>query len=227
MNTSPILCSVILVSLFGLSACGDSSGLSRGKAADMIQEKINKSGDFPTVTVKVGKAFFDVPKGEYRKDSVCASLMNDENTPAGYVPYRRPNGKWRNWGFAHEEGFMRSPSEIVSGMWLGSPSTSLKCTFELTDKAAPYVVGKDRDDIVTLKVVDGVDIEVTGVSKPADMFGSTISEAVYTYTYKLNPLGKALAKPFQSIGDSEKNGDVSGQGKRVFRLFDDGWRLGS
>jgi hypothetical protein len=191
----------------------------------MIQEEINTNGRFPTVTVQLGNAYFEVPEGEYRKDSVCVTLMNGGRTPGGYMHYRTPNGNWKNWGFAHEEGFLRSTSEIINGMWLGNPNMSLKCTFELTDKAAAYVVGKDQDNVITLKVVDGVDVKVTGMTKPAEMLGATVTEAQFTYTYKFNPLGKALAEPFRSLSGSEKNGGVTDEDKMAFQLYDDGWRI--
>lgn len=50
------------------------------------------------------------------------------------------------------------------------------------------------------------------------MLGQTVSEVEYAYTYEFNPLGKALA-------ESTQKGAKPREGKALFRLFDDGWRL--
>lgn len=208
---------VSMVLLF--SGCGD-GGLSRSEAKKAIVEKLNNEKDFPEVSVQVGEHYFTPPANEYKLDTVCYSLMAEGRNPAGYVPYSQPRGYWNNWHAASENGYITTTPHEFSGVYLGSSYTALKCTIKLTDKAKPFILKKDRGDVVTLKVVDGIDVEVTGVTKPADMFGHTVSEAEYTYTYKLNDLGKSL-----STASVDANKDNPRKGKAAFRLFDDGWRL--
>lgn len=207
----------VAVTLLSLVGCGK-SGLSRSEAEEAIEKQLNGSADFPTVTLQVGEHYFSPPSDVYRLDSVCFSLMEDGRNPAGYVPYRHPQGRWGDWHAASEAGFVTATAQEFTGRFLGSDFTAIKCTIKLTDKAQKYVLKTEGGDNVTLKVVEGVEIDVTGVTKPADMFVQTVSEVEYTYTYKFNPLGKALAESSQK--DSKPN-----EGKALFRLFDDGWRL--
>ncbi len=76
---------------------------------------------------------------------------------------------------------------------------------------------KDFDRGTILKAVEGVEVAVTGITEPAEMHGQTISEVEYATTYKLNPLGQALA--------GSKEAESERTGRAVFRLVDDGWRL--
>lgn len=207
----------VVTAILSLAGCGE-SGLSRGKAENAIEKHLNGSGDFPTVSVQVGEHFFSPPSAEYRLDTVCFSLMESGRNPAGYLPYRQPQGDWRNWHAASEAGFITATPQEFRGRFLGSDYTAIKCTIKLTDQARKYVLKTEDRDVVTLKAVESVDANVTGVTKPADMSGQTISEAEYTYTYAFNPLGKALAGP-------EQEGAKPREGKALFRLFDDGWRL--
>lgn len=225
MKHFSIIWRFILVAVaFGLPACGESGGLSRGKAEKALEEEINKKADFPTVQVQLGKAFFYLPE-EYRNDTVCISQLEHGSTPGGFVPHPRPRGKWTNWGAAFEAGFITGTAEVYAYRDLGQPKQALQCHFSLTDKAKPYVVSEDRNGIATLKVVDTVDVEVTGLTKPSDRNGSTMSEAEFTYTYKFNPLGEVLATPLRDLSGTEKNGEASDKGRSLFRLYDDGWRL--
>lgn len=222
----PIISRIATVALvLILPACGGESGLSRGKAEKMIEEHWNTKGDFPTVEVKLGKAFFRMPEGDYRPDSVCPSLMAHGYTPGGFVPYMHPKGEWKNWEYAAEQGFLTSSAGVYGYRDLGEPKQALECHFTLTDKAKPYVVSANTDDMATLKAVEGVEVKVTGLTKPAELLGSTVVEAEFTYTYKLNPLGKALAEKTKSISEPAPEEEQTKQGRAVFKLYDDGWRL--
>lgn len=208
----------VAVTLLSLVGCGDSS-LSRSKAEEAIEKQLNdRSADFPTVTLQVGEHYFLPPSDEYQLDSICFSLMEEGRHPAGYLPYDRPRGLWRDWHAASKAGFVTATAQEFNGRFLGSDFTAIKCTIKLTDKAQKFVLKTEGGDRVTLKVVEGMDIDVTGVTKPANMLGETVSEVEYAYTYEFNPLGKALAK-------SAQEGSKPREGKALFRLFDDGWRL--
>jgi len=225
MKQSSIIWRFILVAVaFGLPACGESGGLSRGKAEKALEEEINKKADFPTVRVLLGKTYFRLPE-EYRNDTVCISQMAHGSTPGGFLPYTHPRGKWTNWAAAAEAGFITGTAEVYAYYDLGQPKQALRCQFQLSDKAKKYVVSEDRDGMATLKVIDRVKVEVTGLTKPAEMQGSTLSEAEFTYTYTFNPLGEVLAAPFRDLSGTEKNGEASDKGRAAFRLYDDGWRL--
>jgi len=215
----------IVALLFSLQACGGQGGLSRSKAAKAIEERVNAKGDYPTVAVQVGDHYFSPESGEYRLDTVCFPLMEHGRNPAGYVPYTQPKGKWRNWQAAAEGGFITATAQEIRGVYLGMPYTAIKCTIRLTDKAEPFVKQKDGRDVVTLKAVERVDIKVTGLSKPGDLYGQTVSEAEFTYAFKFNPLGKALAEPTKSLTGSAPQEERPNQGRALFKLYDDGWRL--
>lgn len=211
--------------VFLLSSCGGEGGLSRSKAEQAIAERWNAKGDFPTVEVWIGKTFFRMPEGDYRPDSICPSLMEHGYTPGGFLPYTHPKGAWRNWEHAAKEGFLTSSAGVYSYRDLGQPKQALQCQFDLTDKARPYLVSGNTDRMVRLKAVTGVEVTVTGLTKPTEMLGSKIIEAEFTYTYTLNPLGKALAEPLGSPSESSQKEEQPRQGRALFRLYDDGWRL--
>lgn len=166
-----------------------------------------------------GNRFYVPPDEPYALDSVCPSLMKTgQQATGGFVPRHRPGGPWTDWDAAREAGFVALNAQMFSYRDLGRPFTAVKCTPELTDRAGAYVVA--RDDFyrgTVFKAVESVEVTVTGVTKPAEMVGHTLSEVEYTITYKLNPLGQALAGS-KEAEDEQKH-------RAVFQLFDDGWRL--
>lgn len=225
MKTATHLSFVMLSVVLSVSACSKDNSLSRGDAAKAIEEQLKTSGKLPTVKVQLGKAYLYVPKDDYRTDTVCLSLMNKGQTPGGFLPYATPRGEWRNWANAAEKEFITTTAQLYSYRSIGEPKTAIQCHFSLTDKAKPYLVGEERDGMVTLKVIDRAEVEVTGITKPSEALGSTVSEVEFTISYKFNPLGEALSSPIRDISGTEKNGESTKRGHAVFRLFDDGWRL--
>jgi hypothetical protein len=191
-----------------LGGCGNGS-LSRGKAEDLIEKKLNETKEWPTVDIQVGKHYFNL-----NPEKSCLIAMKSGSNPAGYVPYRTHG---LDWSSADKEGFIAVETQEYAGRFLGSDYRALQCTIKLTDKAQPFVK-QAREDVVTLGIADGADVEVTGVTKPADMGGQTFAEAEYKLTYKLNALGKALKRDNETLAQSRDR-------KEGFRLFDDGWRL--
>lgn len=218
---------ILILSLLGmlLSSCGEGGSLSRSKAESLIEERWNKSGDFPTVSVQVEKQYFVPPEGEYRYDSVCLTLMERGGHPGGFLPYRQPGGRWKNWAAADEAGFLTSTAVVYAYRDLGRPREAILCTFDLTEKATPYILKQERG-VVTLQAVESVDVSVTGFTKPADLMGQTVSEVEYTYEFELNPLGEALATPVRSLSAQPEEERTPQRRSAYFRLFDDGWRLG-
>lgn len=208
-----------------LSACGKESELSRSEAKQAIEERWNSKGDFPTVTVQVGEYSFIPESEEYRLDSVCFSLMESGLISIMGPLYDQARGEWRNWAAAAEAGFITTQAQAILRPDLGPQYTAIKCTIQLTDKAAEFVKEKDDRGHVTLKAVERVDVEVTGLSKPGEGSEQTVSEAVFTYKYKLNPLGEALAEPIRSLSEPEPKEDLPDEHRALFRLYDDGWRL--
>lgn len=101
---------------------------------------------------------------------------------------------------ASEAGFITGHPQEFTGRFLGSDYTAIKCTIRLTDKAQKYVLKTEGGDRVTLKVVGGVDIGVTGVTKPADMLGQTVSEVECLDIYEAGPCGYALYRHLTAKG---------------------------
>jgi hypothetical protein len=145
-------------------------------------------------------------------------MKTGQRATGGFVPRHDPGGPWTDWEAAREAGFIAVSAQMFSYRDLGRPFTAIECTTQLTDKAKEYVVAeKDFYRGTVFKAVESVEVTVTGVTKPAEMGGQTTSEVEYTTTYKLNPLGQALA--------GSKEAENERTGRAVFRLFDDGWRL--
>lgn len=206
----------ILSVLVSLSGCGD--GLSREDAEKAIEERLNEAKEFPTVSLDTGDRFFIPPAEPYALESVCPSLMKTgQRATGGFVPRHDPGGPWTDWEAAREAGFIAVSAQMFYYRDLGRPFTAIKCMSQLTDKAKEYVVENDFFRGTILKAVEAVEVTVTGVTKPAEMVGHTLSEVEYTITYKLNPLGQALAGS-KEAEDEQKH-------RAAFQLFDDGWRL--
>jgi hypothetical protein len=131
---------------------------------------------------------------------------------------------WPDLGNAISSGFfdvIYDPApECLRAMCIGGSD----CNLILRPSAQPYVIATEKDrsgfskpeDIVWLRVHDGVDVSVTGMTQPAVMQGQYVSTTEFTYKLRLSPLGTAL---------SNKNGTALSKGRAVFVLFDDGWRV--
>lgn len=222
----PVFSRVAMAMLvLALSACGGEGGLSRSEAEQAIKETWNAKGDFPTVAVLVGEHFFHPEPGGFAPDTACFPLMEHGMHPAGYLPYTHPKGDWRNWQAASKAGYLTVQAQEIRGRYLGSDYTAIKCTIWLTDKANALVKEKAHDGTVTLRAVEGADVDVTGVTKPSQGSGQTVSEVQFTYKYRLNPLGKALAEPAPYLKVKDAPPKEGQPGQAVFKLYDDGWRL--
>lgn len=90
-------------------------------------------------------------------------------------------------------------------------------SFSINDKAKIYAIPYKFDNNF-IEIITGTVsyVEVTGISKPSDMFGQKICTATYIVHYQLTPFGEILAK-------DEIN--LSEQGNATFVLYDDGWRI--
>ena len=220
---TPTLWAAMPLLLF-LAACGASGELSRSEAEKALEKKINEGGDFPTVAVQVGEHYFQPLQGGYPSEYVCFPLMASGRNPAGYLPYTAPRGKWRNWEAAAKAGFIVATAQEVRGKFLGMDYTATKCTIRLTDKAKPFIKDSDRGGLVTLRPIDGVNVKVTGVTKPTQGTGQTASEVEFSFDFRFNSLGEALSAPGL---DSTDSSDLrkGGSSRALFKLYDDGWRL--
>lgn len=93
----------------------------------------------------------------------------------------------------------------------------------LTSKAKSYVIKEDiqqsfgrKKKIVTLLLSEVDKIDVSGVSKPSDMFGHRMCTVDYTIHYKPTPFGEIFLEKDRMIH----------KGQMPFVLYDDGWRIG-
>lgn len=207
----------VLAMLVSLSGCGD--GLSRGEAKKAIEEKLNKAKEFPTVSFDTGNRFFTPPTEPYALDSVCPLLVKTaEPLRGGFLPRNNPSGPWTDWEAARVAGFLVMHGKMFSYRDLGTPRTAIECTIQLTDKTKDYVVTeKDFWRGTIFKAVEGVEVTVTGITNPASEGEQTVSEVEYSTTYKMNPLGQALA--------GSKEAQEERTRRAIFQRFDDGWRM--
>ena len=98
------------------------------------------------------------------------------------------------------------------------------CTMTIVPAARQYIKSeKNIGDVwdkqrkeIALNGFDGVSVDVSGMTQPATAGGRSVVLAEFEYTLTLNPLGTALRK---------SSGNPSRQGKAVFVLYDDGWRV--
>ena len=90
--------------------------------------------------------------------------------------------------------------------------------FSLNDKAMVYTIpNKFRSNFIEIVTKTVNHVEVTGISKPSDMFGQKICTATYIVHYQITPFGEIL------VSKDEIN--LSKQGNATFVLYDDGWRI--
>lgn len=210
--THLIIAFIVMPALLVLSGCGNGT-LSRSQAESMIEEKLEKAKELPTKDIQVGRHWFRFKENNGGKSCLIAMADSDSWLP-GSVAYATQG---TNWSEAAQQGYITAELVGVHIDGFSKKEDALICQIAVTDKARPFIK-ESRNDIITLSLADSAAVKVTGVTKPADMFGHTISEAEYQITYKPNNLGDALRKNNENLMPSRDR-------KAAFQLFDDGWRL--
>lgn len=195
LNNYRSLLLIFLVSIL-LTSCS-SGDLLRGKAKNMIQ---NYKDKYPiTIQIYMGGPHDNFVSRETAQKFDCIGLLGKE-----YLQ-------------AQNDGLLKiTPIDAKIGFL-----SSLRCNIEPTDKGKSFVVGyNSQDPLGHRALVKGADIkviDVTGITKPSDMFGQKY--CVANYTYKLQPT------PFGKVFLSKNKLDKIHMGNAEFVLYDDGWRL--
>lgn len=184
--------SVMSVALLGQ---GSDSSFSRSAAKKMIVEKVEPMTRLGLI-------------GQIELKYSAADLLPEE----GVVPPRAKAGREKeisegliNVAFVRREWTAKIGDEILGYRYV----------YEIrpTEKGAKYLDGRSG----AIRLADREVIEVTGLTKPADLFGRNVSRA--TFTYKLIPT------PFGKIYLDVAEQDKTSTGTAMFVLYDDGWRL--
>lgn len=180
------------------TAVGNDS-LSRVQAKELLQQEATKRPLIETVKtgdVHIGFKEFGHNETECYKNRYYANLLAD--------------------GFATVTPYIREKTP-------GGISPHIMCKIQFTEKATPYLLSTQQghragETEAALKVADKVINEITGITRPSDMFGQTFVQVEFRYEYKPTPLWRLLvASARQGLGMQE--------GEETFVLYDDGWRV--
>ena len=179
------------------TAVGDNN-LSRVQAKGLLQQVATKRSRVETVKigdVAVGfKEFGETESKCYRDRHYAKLLEGGFVTVTPYLGERRPSGAY-----------------------------IIMCKVQFTDKVNPYLLGTQQglragETEAKLKVADQIILEITGITRPSDMFGQTVAQVEFRYEYRPTQLGLLLGVDSrQPLGVQE--------GNETFVLYDDGWRV--
>lgn len=191
---------VLIVATLALSACGGGQ-LDRAEARRQLMEQHSRQPDYDYITVgSRDLTFLQVDPG-----AAFGDVFNTDHPgllTAGLIEVRM----------------------IASQMPDPVYSRQIKDRYEVTftERATPFVVGVYGLDVgicsfhrcAKVVVATVADVEILGVTEPADMFGQFWSTVEYRLTWSRTPFGDVLGSV---VGGRTRKED--------FVLYDDGWRI--
>lgn len=205
--------------LFLITGCSGNKGeLSRSKAAKMIKEVLQK--DTKTEEIAMGNENgimrFSYPNRFYYEQGHQKNNLGDKFDQKFIALSEKGLITYKTVTTFHDDAAERHPQDSNRFYYD-------EYSFDITSKANPYIVKEEKrqnwnkySKVITVLLAELDDVEVTGLTQPAEAFGQKMIEAEYTAKYKQTPFGEVF------ITD---RGKLIKKGRAGFVLYDDGWRL--